>query len=197
MFSITTGPASKTRTKESRVYLLLEPGITPFPIKRSPVYVPPVFTKPRYELDDEQELSSLLEVKSTPKLAAVATSITSVFRRHKFAYVSVNTAKLEPTWFTSPENWRPGLVTLERAASREDIADDRSEVPLFEIVCSADQARSLLCPIRCVDHLRCGSPAPREDIGKRMEAFRRYEAVRKGKAGGLLEVPLFEIAGLT
>ncbi|OCB88071.1 hypothetical protein A7U60_g4858 [Sanghuangporus baumii] len=196
MFSNTTGPASKARTNESRVFLPLEPGITPFPIKRSPVYVPPIFAKPRYELDDEQELPALLEVKSTPKLAAVAASIASVFRRQKFAHVSINTAKLEPTWFTSPENWRPGLVTLEQAASREDIMIARRCLSL----------RSSVLPIRHYDrtqlregrsNLRCGSPASREDIGRRMEAFRRYEAVRKGKAGGLPEVPLFEIACLT
>ncbi|KAL5490098.1 hypothetical protein ACEPAI_4931 [Sanghuangporus weigelae] len=121
MFSITTGPASNARTSESRVFLPLEPGISPFPIKRSPVYVPAIFAKPEYELNDEQELAAVFEVKSTPKLTAVAASIASVFRRQKFVRVSVDIAKVEPMWFTSPDNWRPGLVTLEQAASREDI----------------------------------------------------------------------------
>ncbi|KAL5529428.1 hypothetical protein ACEPAG_5413 [Sanghuangporus baumii] len=121
MFLITTGPASNARTSESRVFLPLEPGITPFPIKRSPVYMPPIFAKPRYELNDEQELAALFEVKPTPKLAAVASNIARVFRHQKFARISLDIAKVEPTWFTSPDNWRPGLVTLEQAASREDI----------------------------------------------------------------------------
>ena len=106
---------------ESRVFLPLEPGVHPFPIKRAPVHLPPIFAKPRYEIDDEQGLAALSEIKPTLKLSSMVSGIAKVFRRRHVESVSVNVVKFEPTWFTSPDNWRPGLVTLEQAASRGEI----------------------------------------------------------------------------
>ena len=120
MFSIKADSAASVCT-ESRVFLPLEPGIHPFPIKRAPVHLPPIFAKPRYEIDDEQELAVLSEVKPTPKFASMVLGIAKVFRRHHVDSTPFNVVKFEPTWFTSPDNWRPGLVTLEQAASREEI----------------------------------------------------------------------------
>lgn len=109
---------------ESLVYLHLEDGIAPFPLKRAAGNTQLRFDVPTYSYgyddgepdDDDDDAPTKLALKL--QLVAGALGRLSHALRRRPGKPSQNT---ESIVFTSPDNWRPGLVTLEQAATRADI----------------------------------------------------------------------------
>ncbi|EJD05247.1 uncharacterized protein FOMMEDRAFT_154467 [Fomitiporia mediterranea MF3/22] len=115
---------------EPVVLLPLESGILPFPLKRDVIETLPRFGRPEYGSEGEGELATPLVSKSVRRFSD---RLRGVFRRRSHqrgvkvvfpanandaADVDSETALM---WFTSADNWRPGLLPLEQAARRADI----------------------------------------------------------------------------
>ncbi|EJD00723.1 uncharacterized protein FOMMEDRAFT_157824 [Fomitiporia mediterranea MF3/22] len=117
-------------SKESFVLLPLESGILPFPLKRDVIETLPRFGRPEYGSEDEGELAILLVSKSVRRFSD---RLSGLFRRrdHQRGVKAVLSPKVKDAdgvdsdnallWFTSADNWRPGLLPLEQAARRADI----------------------------------------------------------------------------
>lgn len=109
---------------ESRVFLALEDGVAPFTLKRPDVDLEPNFAPPTYSygfnLDDDDDDEDDEPPKLTAKLRIAAGAIgrlSHALRRP----LTKPSRQAESVVFTNPDNWRPGLVTLEQAATRVDI----------------------------------------------------------------------------
>ena len=115
---------------ESVVLLPLKSGILPFPLKRDVLETLPRFGRPEYGSEDEGELATPLVSKSVRRFSDC---LSGVFRRrsHQCGVKVVLPAEVNNAddvdsenalmWFTSADNWRPGLLPLEQAARRADI----------------------------------------------------------------------------
>lgn len=120
--STSTLPSVNEHTHEQVIFVPLEAGVVSFPLTRVAVPMPDQSPKSFFDYDDEDEVAQ--PTKSLPKLAsAAAIRITKVFRRRHACPTQSDdvSANIVPTLFTSPDNWRPGLLTLEQAACRADI----------------------------------------------------------------------------
>lgn len=119
--------SSVTTSCSSQDFLPLENGIAPFPLKRAVVIPQPSFSiNYDYDADDDSEGDSdnELDDDAPSKLAMKLRVATNALGRltHALRRRSTRPARItESVVLTSPDNWRPGLVTLEQAACRADI----------------------------------------------------------------------------
>ncbi|EJC98199.1 uncharacterized protein FOMMEDRAFT_161951 [Fomitiporia mediterranea MF3/22] len=86
--------------------------IPPFLLMVDTIDMLPRFGKPEYGLEDEGELATPLISKFVPRLSD---RIAGAFRRHDHQCPA---KVILSTKFTSPNDWRPGLLLLEQAAHR-------------------------------------------------------------------------------
>lgn len=108
-------------TKAS-TFLPLETGVVPFSLKREAVM--PIAYEIRRGNTVCDEVNEEPNVRVTPRLRSVFAGHAnrlSTFARAKLLRRRNAMSTLEPVWYTSEDNWRPGLLTLEQAARRDDI----------------------------------------------------------------------------
>ncbi|EJD00279.1 uncharacterized protein FOMMEDRAFT_158948 [Fomitiporia mediterranea MF3/22] len=156
----------------SVVLLPLESGILPFPLKRDVIETLPRLGRPEYGSEDEGELATLLVSKSVRR---ISDRLSGVFRRRdrqrgvkvvpspKVNDVDDVASNNAIMWFTSADNWRPGLLPLEQAARRADIGMFvRQVAPDTNIGTRGEQETGIpFSPLKCdtIDTLpRFGEP---------------------------------------